>query len=115
VGARASTELGDGATGSSAGSLAALEPAAAVRELKRLRLENSRLEHALESRVVIEQAKGVLRERYSLSLELAFELLRHAARSNRMNIHELAAKVTASHETPPEFGRVPAPSELRAR
>ena len=103
-----STELGDGATGSSAGSgsLVAAEPAAVVRELKRLRLENARLTRALESRVVIEQAKGVLRERYGLSLELAFELLRHAARSNRMNIHELAEKVTSTTETPPEFGRV---------
>jgi len=112
------TELGDGvpeASPGGTGSVVAVEPAALVRELKRLRLENARLTQALESRVVIEQAKGVLRERYSLSLESAFELLRHAARSNRMNIHELAAKVTASQETPPEFGRVLAASESRAR
>ena len=113
-----SAGLGDGVPESSSagsGSLVAVEPAALVRELQRLRVENARLTQALHSRVVIEQAKGVLRERYSLSLELAFELLRHAARSNRMNIHELAAKVAASDTTPPEFGRVLPPHESRAR
>jgi AmiR/NasT family two-component response regulator len=112
------TKLRDGMPeASSAGSrsLVAVEPAALVHELKRLRLENARLTQALESRVVIEQAKGVLRERYGLSLELAFELLRHAARSNRMNIHELAEKVTSTTETPPEFGRVLASHVSRAR
>jgi AmiR/NasT family two-component response regulator len=86
--------------------LVSAEPTALVREVQRLRTENAQLVHALESRVVIEQAKGVLRERYGISTEEAFELLRHAARSNRMKIHALAARVVSSSETPPEFGRV---------
>jgi hypothetical protein len=90
--------------------LVSVEPSALVRELQRLRVENAQLVHALESRVVIEQAKGVLRERYRLSTEAAFELLRHAARSNRMKIHALAGKVVSSSETPAEFGRVLPPS-----
>ena len=89
--------------------LVAVEPTPLVRELQRLRVENAQLTQALESRIVIEQAKGVLRERYGLSLDAAFELLRHAARSNRMNIHALASKVVSTPETPPEFGRVSPP------
>ena len=91
----------DGAT-----HLVAVETTTLVRELERLRSENEQLAQALESRVVIEQAKGVLRERYGLTLEASFELLRHAARSNRMSIHALAAKVVAEPRTPPEFARV---------
>jgi AmiR/NasT family two-component response regulator len=61
------------------------------------------LQHAVDSRIVIEQAKGVLSERFSLELEQAFEVLRRAARSHRMRIHELARRVVTSAETPPEL------------
>ena len=94
--------------------LVAVEPNALVREVERLRVENLQLAHALESRVVIEQAKGVLRERYRLTLEASFELLRHAARSNRINIHDLAREVVSASETPPEFRRV-LPVQARTR
>ena len=85
-------------------------------EVERLRAENSQLVQALESRVVIEQAKGVLGERYRITLDASFELLRHAARSNRMDIHELASRVTSHPETPPEFNRVlPRHTAVRTR
>jgi AmiR/NasT family two-component response regulator len=61
------------------------------------------LEHALRTRIVIEQAKGVLAERFALDIEEAFELLRRAARSHRMKIHTLASQVVQSRETPPEI------------
>ena len=104
----------DGHHADTAAHLVAVEPAALVQEVQRLRAENLQLAHALESRVVIEQAKGIIRERYGLTLEASFELLRHAARSNRMNIHELARKVVSAAETPPEFGRV-LPPQIRTR
>ena len=63
----------------------------------------AQLEHALRTRIVIEQAKGVLAERFALDIEEAFELLRRAARSHRMKIHTLASRVVESHETPPEI------------
>jgi AmiR/NasT family two-component response regulator len=58
------------------------------------------LQGALESRVVIEQAKGILRERLRLSVDGAFELLRAAARSDRRNIHSVAQEVVWAFATP---------------
>jgi hypothetical protein len=51
------------------------------------------LETALETRVVIEQAKGRLAERFELDLDDAFALLRKSARSARMPLHALALEV----------------------
>jgi AmiR/NasT family two-component response regulator len=78
-------------------------PEHVLRELvERLETHNAQLTRALESRVVIEQAKGVLAERYSLQIEAAFELLRRSSRSNRVQIHELAARVVREESTPIE-------------
>ena len=68
-----------------------------------LLIRNRQLEYALESRVVIEQAKGILAERYRLDMDAAFDVLRKAARSNRVRIHTLAADVVASAATPLEI------------
>ena len=65
--------------------------------------ENEQLKHALRSRIVIEQAKGVLAERFGLTMQDAFQLLRSSARNNRMSIHGLAENVVASRETPPQI------------
>ena len=64
------------------------------------------LQAALDSRVVIEQAKGMLRERVGLSSEAAFELLRTAARSHRVKLHSLAADVVRSFATPEPIVRI---------
>lgn len=45
------------------------------------------LQHALHSRIVIEQAKGMLAERDGLSLSDAFEQLRRYARNNHRRLH----------------------------
>jgi AmiR/NasT family two-component response regulator len=68
-----------------------------VRELAE---RNRQLQHALESRVVIEQAKGVLAERLGMAPDEAFEVLRRAARRNRIRIHDLAREVVSTRETP---------------
>jgi hypothetical protein len=69
-------------------------------DLAAAREQIRQLESALESRILIEQAKGVLRERFGWSAQDAFEILRYAARSTRIKIHALAADVVASGETP---------------
>jgi len=61
---------------------------------------NAQLQEALDSRVVIEQAKGVLVERLDVDVEEAFRILRFAARSNHQKLRELAAEIVASRETP---------------
>jgi AmiR/NasT family two-component response regulator len=62
--------------------------------------QRANLERALESRIEIEQAKGVLAERLRLPLDLAFELLRQTARAERRTVHELAREVLEQGETP---------------
>lgn len=59
------------------------------------------LRRALRSRIVIEQAKGVLAERFELSLEQAFALLRYTARSRRAELHVLARQVVSRHDNTP--------------
>jgi hypothetical protein len=73
---------------------------------RRLLIRNQQLEQALTSRVVIEQAKGVLAERLSIDPEEAFEILRRAARNHRIKIHAVAARVVEERETPPEIAEV---------
>jgi hypothetical protein len=67
-------------------------------------LERTRqLQKALDTRVIIEQAKGVLAERYRLEIDEAFELLRGSARRHAMKIHLLAQQVVDAPETPSEI------------
>jgi AmiR/NasT family two-component response regulator len=85
-----------------------LELAASEREERLAQLvvaladENANLQRALDTRVVIEQAKGVLAERLGVDVHEAFQVLRMSARSHRMRLHDLAARVVETRETPPE-------------
>src|SRR5689334_13103772 len=87
----------------------AVEVAASEREERLAELvvaladENANLQRALDTRVVIEQAKGVLSERFDVDVHEAFRLLRMSARSNRIRLHELAGRVVESRQTPPEI------------
>jgi len=53
----------------------------------------SQLTHALESRIVIEQAKGILAEANSESVEHAFERIRSHARSHSVKVREVSEAV----------------------
>jgi hypothetical protein len=66
----------------------------------------AQLEHALQSRVAIEQAKGVIAERYGLTAEEAFQVIRRAARTNRMKLHELVQAIRPGEASPPELAAV---------
>src|SRR2546423_5404809 len=57
------------------------------------------LQTALNSRVVIEQAKGVIAERHQLDMNQAFTLLRSAARDRNRRLSELARTVVDGGET----------------
>lgn len=63
----------------------------------------AQLEQALQSRVAIEQAKGVLAERYGLEMDEAFDVIRRAARSNRVKLQDLVRKIKPGETTPDEL------------
>ncbi|MEV0091384.1 GAF and ANTAR domain-containing protein [Streptomyces sp. NPDC050738] len=72
------------------------------RDLTASRLLSSQLEQALTSRIVIEQAKGVLANRLTLSMDQAFELMRGYARSHRRKLAEVALDVVEGRLRPGE-------------
>jgi transcriptional regulator with GAF, ATPase, and Fis domain len=63
------------------------------RETIQARREATQLQAALDSRVLIEQAKGVLAERLRVGPDEAFHALRREARNSNRKLHELAAKI----------------------
>lgn len=83
---------------------AALERLLAVTEASYER--RAQLQHALDSRVAIEQAKGIIAERYGLQLDEAFDVIRRASRSNRMKLHDLVAMIRPGEATPPELAKL---------
>ena len=60
----------------------------------------AQLESALQTRIIIEQAKGVLAARLHMQVDDAFQVLRLGARSSRMRIHDLAQRVVEDPATP---------------
>jgi response regulator NasT len=64
--------------------------------LAALRTEVEQLRHALQSRIVIEQAKGAVSVRLDTTPDVAFEMMRELARRQRRSMHEFAAAVVAN-------------------
>ena len=60
-------------------------------------LSTSSYEGALQRRVVIERAKGILMERHGVDERQAFELLREQARSSSRRVLEVARSVIDGH------------------
>jgi hypothetical protein len=69
------------------------DQSAAAERVTALEQENEQLRQALESRVVIEQAKGAVSGRFGILPDEAFELIRGLARSKRRSLREFAAEV----------------------
>ncbi len=69
-------------------------------EAGRLRATISQLEHALATRIRVEQAIGVLAERHRIKPREAFEQLRDAARSRGRKVIDIAGDVVASATNP---------------
>ncbi|GAA3149556.1 GAF and ANTAR domain-containing protein [Streptomyces rectiviolaceus] len=65
------------------------------RSLEQSEMRRGQLQEALTSRVAIEQAKGVLAERWKCTVDEAFEALRRHARANRLRLSECAQQVVA--------------------
>ena len=60
---------------------------------------NEQLQTALNSRVIIEQAKGKLAERLGLDMDQAFSLLRDFARARNLRLSDLAQAFIDGSET----------------
>jgi GAF domain-containing protein len=54
------------------------------------------MRQAMASRSVIEQAKGILMERYKVTAEQAFTLLTHASQRSNIKLREIAEELTAT-------------------
>jgi hypothetical protein len=74
--------------------------AAVTSETGKLRATVGQLEHALITRIRVEQAIGVLAERHRIKPRQAFEQLREAARSRGRKVIDIAGDVVASATNP---------------
>jgi GAF domain-containing protein len=72
------------------------------RGIREARVLNEQLQSALHSRVVIEQAKGVLAERRQVDMGRAFELLRRHARRANQKLSDVAIGVVNGTVEPDE-------------
>lgn len=77
----------------------------------------AQLQNALNSRIVVEQAKGVLAERHDINPGEAFTLLRDYARKHQQRLTELAAAVVDGSTIATELlsATTPAPGEETSR
>lgn len=71
-------------------------PSSIFDRLAALELENAQLRTALESRIIVEQAKGAISVRFGIAPDEAFEMMRGLARSQHREIHEYAGEIVAN-------------------
>jgi GAF domain-containing protein len=64
-----------------------------ARQLSEFRTENVQLSHALESRVMVEQAKGYLAAKLGIGPDDAWERIRERARADQRRAHDVARDV----------------------
>jgi len=70
--------------------------AASDGEIERLTEHIAGLEVALGTRDVIGQAKGILMERYRITADEAFDLLRTASQQKNRKLHDLAEELAST-------------------
>ena len=75
-------------------------------ELRRQQTAISQLQSALTSRIVIEQAKGILAERWRVTPDQAFGALRRQARANQQVLADLARSVISGTADPARPGQI---------
>lgn len=68
------------------------------------------LQHALQSRIAIEQAKGMIAERAQLDMEQAFQRLRRHARNNNRGLTGVAEAIVSGALTVDELDPPPTPA-----
>jgi GAF domain-containing protein len=76
---------------------------------------NEQLNEALNSRIVIEQAKGVIAERAGIDTNEAFQRLRQHARSNNLRLADVARDVASGASSIDAFGGAKGPKPGTSR
>jgi len=98
----------------------ALVSAAAIAMAQRRELRHSttvaaQLQRALDSRVLIEQAKGVVAARLGMTPEAAFTVLRGYARHTSQPLADVASKTISGELTAPDLIAAPGPRRTGSR
>ncbi|MEV6970353.1 GAF and ANTAR domain-containing protein [Hamadaea sp. NPDC051192] len=73
------------------------------RAIRRGELLTEQLQGALNSRIVIEQAKGVIAQARGVSVDEAFALIRSFSRSHNLRLSDLARTITTDPSSIPEL------------
>ncbi len=76
---------------------------------------NQQLQNALNSRVVIEQAKGMVAERQNFNMEQSFSALRNHARNHNLRLAEVAQAIIAGSLPASALDRLNQPGPVRPR
>lgn len=87
----------------------------AQRSVQQAELLSAQLQQALNSRVTIEQAKGVLAERRQITVDEAFALLRGYARNHNLHLSDLARQIADGSSTVTELLSGSRPVDAGAR
>ncbi|MFE4856324.1 ANTAR domain-containing protein [Streptomyces sp. NPDC056670] len=80
------------------------------RDLGQEQMEKMQLQHALTSRIVIEQAKGILAERWTVNPDTAYSALRTYARANHLRISDCARQII---DQTLDTGQIPRPQSTQ--
>jgi GAF domain-containing protein len=75
------------------------------RAINRGEVLNEQLQTALNSRVIIEQAKGVLAERGNIDMDSAFDRLRRYSRDHNLKLSDVGRQIVESGLAPAVLGR----------
>ena len=73
------------------------------RTIRRSEIVTQQLQGALRSRVLIEQAKGVIAQQYAITIDAAFDLLRGYCRRNHVRLSETARLIAADPSNAPHL------------
>lgn len=84
-----------------------------LRERRQSELLADQLQHALTSRIVIEQAVGILAERWQVDVQQAFQRMRQYVRSHNLRLRDVAEAVVARDIEPFSMHRKEQPSRSR--
>jgi GAF domain-containing protein len=63
------------------------------RAIREADIAKAQLQHALNSRVLVEQAKGVIAYKNNVDMDVAFQTLRSYSRGNNLNLRDVAERV----------------------